>query len=140
MLYRKRCSPFTARGRPTIPTAYLQPGSEPLRSGVRSTYCGASAGREPVKFTHHSLTKTILIQAPLPRKQHSTSTIPKYSVRPSANFQPGSARRWSISHSSPNLLRRPRRLPDGRPDRFGKIVIAPSRPCTLAPEERTEII
>ena len=52
-------------------------------------------------------------------KQHSTSTIPKYSVRPSANFQPGSARRWSISHSSPNLLRRPRRLPDGRPDRSG---------------------
>jgi len=95
-------------------TAWLR-----LRSGVRSTDCGALAGCEPMKFTHHSLTKTIRIQAAVPRSQHSTSTKPKYSIRPWANSQVGSARRLSISHSSPNRLRRPQRLLDGRSDRSG---------------------
>ena len=116
---RKRFSPFTARGRPTIRIAHLQPGSELLRSGVRSTDCGALAGCEPMKFTHHSFTKTIRIQAAIPRKRHSTSTKPKYSIRPWGNSQVGSAKRLSISHSSPNRLHRPQRLLDGRSDRSG---------------------
>ena len=75
-------------------------------------------------------TRTREVYAPLAYENHSDPSgateetafhidQTQVPVRPSANFQPGSARRWSISHSSPNRLRRPRRLPDGRLDRFG---------------------
>src|SRR5271170_4756561 len=51
-----------------------------------------------------------------------------------------SARQWSSSHSWANRSRRLLPLPEGRPDRFGSIGIAPSRPCAPTLAERTEIM